>query len=163
MTKTNKNKVDGMKKKPQMSYPQSCQLRAIHQIGGVPIAEIIRDKRRYPGFQIFSTATIYRHAKYPLDGTDVFDKRVLNKGRPSKLSEYDRRSIGRQVLKHMINVKLKKEALEKKITDESFEQFSERVKSTICNYPSKEIDKIIESMDKRVAMIIKAKGQRIRY
>ena len=64
---------------------------------------------------------------------------------------------------HLINVKLKKEALEKKITDESLEQFCERVKSTICNYPSKEIDKIIESMDKRVAMIIKAKGQRIRY
>ena len=122
MTKTNKNKVDGMKKKPQMSYPQSCQLRAIHQIGGWKLgfinlatgyqvcatcrsvwywslAEIIRNKRRYPGFQVFSTATIYRHAKYPLDGTDVFDKRVLNKGRPSKLSEYDRRSIGRQVLK----------------------------------------------------------------
>ena len=49
------------------------------------------------------------------------------------------------------------------ITDESFEEFSERVKTTLAEYPSKGIDKIIESMDKRMDLIIKAKGQCIKY
>ena len=84
-------------KKPQMFYWQSCQLRAIHEIGKVKISEIIRDKKKYPGFVPFLSAAIYRHAKLPLDGTDVFDKRTLNEGRPPLLNERDYRLIKRQI------------------------------------------------------------------
>ena len=85
--------------KPQMSYGQSCQLRTIHQFGGVKIADIIKDRKRSPGFVPFPSAMIYRHAKLPLDGRDEFefDKHHQNKGRPSKLTLQDRRSIIRQV------------------------------------------------------------------
>ena len=94
--KATKNRNKDMKK-PQMSYWQSCQLRAIHQIGKVKISDIIRDRNKYPGFVPFSSATIYRHAKLPLDGTDVFDKRTLNKGRPPLLNERDYRLMKRQI------------------------------------------------------------------
>lgn len=97
MSDNNKQKKKTIKKKPQMSYWQSCQLRAIHQIGGVKVADIIADTKRYPGFVPFSTATMYRHANYPLDGTDVFDKRSQNKGRPPKLTDQDKRLIRRGV------------------------------------------------------------------
>ena len=72
-----------------MSYAQSCQLRAIHQIGGVKVADIIKDTKRFPGFVPFSQATMYCHAKLPLDDMDGFDKCQLNKGRPPKLSLQD--------------------------------------------------------------------------
>ena len=93
MNINNKTKL----KKPQISYAQSCQLRALHQYGGVKVADIIKDKRRFPGFAAFSSATLYRHAKLPIDGTEVFDKRTLNKGRPSKLTPQDRRNMLRQI------------------------------------------------------------------
>ena len=84
--------------KPQMEYTLSCQLRAIHQIGKVKISDIIRDKKRFPGFSSFSSPTIYRHAKYPLDGNlKDFDKRHHNKGRPPLLTAHDKRSIIRQI------------------------------------------------------------------
>ena len=40
--------------------------------------------------------------------------------------------------------KLQQDALEKNITYEIFEQFSERIMTSITSYPVREIDKIIE-------------------
>ena len=51
----------------------------------------------------------------------------------------------------------------KNINYETFEQFSIRVKHTLENTPPKYIDKGIESMPKRMLMVIKSKGQRIKY
>ena len=62
-----------------------------------------------------------------------------------------------------VTVKLNSDALEKEITKESFEEFSSRVENTMLNFSSKEIDKIIDSMDKRITAIIKQKGQRTKY
>ena len=59
-----------------------------------------------------------------------------------------------------VTVKLNNDALEKEITKESFEEFSRRVENTMLNFSSNEIDKIIDSMDKRITAIIKQKGQR---
>ena len=64
---------------------------------------------------------------------------------------------------NQVGRKLTKDALQHQITDQSFEQFPERVKRTLEAYPYGEIDKIIESMDKRMGLVIKAKGQRIKY
>ena len=38
-----------------------------------------------------------------------------------------------------------------------------RVKKTILEYPAAKIDKIIETMAKRIEMMMKAKGMRIKY
>ena len=46
---------------------------------------------------------------------------------------------------------------------EKFEQFSAKVKRTLENTPTKYIDKTIESMPKRMLMVIKSKGKRIKY
>lgn len=58
---------------------------------------------------------------------------------------------------------LTKEVKSKQITKQTFAQFSERVKKFLLNYPSKEIDKIIASMNKRIGLVIKGKGQRTKY
>ena len=76
--------------KNRITYEQSCQLRTLHLIGAVKIHEVIHNHRKYPGFAKFQTATTYRHAKKPIDVTEPFDRRKLNKGRPAKRSIYDR-------------------------------------------------------------------------
>ena len=64
---------------------------------------------------------------------------------------------------HLIQAKLDKDALDRNITKETFERFSERVRETMENYPVDTIDKIIDSMDGRMTEIIKRKGQRLKY
>ena len=64
---------------------------------------------------------------------------------------------------NMVKKQLNRDALEQNITQESYRQFSDRVKETILNFPVAAIDNIIESMNKRMNMIIKNKGQRLRY
>ena len=64
---------------------------------------------------------------------------------------------------NQVGRKLTKDALQHQITDESFEQFSERVKRTLEAYPYGVIDKIIESMNKRMGLVNKAKGQCVKY
>lgn len=83
--------------KPHMSYWQSCQLRALVQYGNVTVAQIIKDPKNFPGFASFSSATLYRHAKVPLDGNEPHDKRTLNKGRPALISERDNRLMKLQI------------------------------------------------------------------
>ena len=64
---------------------------------------------------------------------------------------------------HLVKKQLNRDALKENITQESYQQFSDRLKETILNFPVATIDNIIESMDKRMNMIIKKKGQRLRY
>ena len=69
----------------------SCQIRALHQIGGIRGSDLVR---RFPQY---SAATLYRHANKPLDGTDRIDRRRENKGRPRKLGARDLRRMRRQI------------------------------------------------------------------
>ena len=64
---------------------------------------------------------------------------------------------------HFVKSELRTEAFEKNINYEIFEQFSARVKHTLDNTPTKYIDKTIESILKRMLMVITSKGQRIKY
>ena len=48
----------------------------------------------------------------------------------------------------MLYLILNRDALEQNITQESYQQFSDRVKETVLNFPVETIDNIIESMDK---------------
>lgn len=64
---------------------------------------------------------------------------------------------------HLIDTALREEAIEKEIEHETFEQFSMRVRNCLLNYPKDVIDRVIESMPKRINMIIKHKGRRLKY
>ena len=55
------------------------------------------------------------------------------------------------------------DTIQKNITSETFTEFSTRIRDIIVNYPRTVIDKIIQSMDKRISMVIKVKGNRIKY
>ena len=64
---------------------------------------------------------------------------------------------------HLIGNKLKRDALDKNITKETFQSFSTRVKRTVLSFPSDVIDKTIASMPKRINMVIKNGGHRTKY
>ena len=81
----------------KVTIVESCMLRTLHQVGGIKIAEIINNREKYPRYSKFSPATIYRHAKRPLDGSAPLDKRTLNTGRKRKLNEADLRHIKIQI------------------------------------------------------------------
>ena len=59
--------------------------------------------------------------------------------------------------------KLNSDAIENNIVKENFKTFSDRVKTTMEKFSTHIIDKTIESMDKRIGLIIKSKGQRTKY
>ena len=58
-------------------------------------------------------------------------------------------------------MKLNSDAIEKQITEESIDEFSARVTQTMKSF--NEIDKKIDSMDKRITEVLKGKGQRTKY
>ena len=66
-------------------------------------------------------------------------------------------------ISNYVESELRTEAFEKNINYETFEQFSVRVKHALENASTKYIDKTIKSMPKRMLMVIKSKGQRIKY
>ena len=55
------------------------------------------------------------------------------------------------------------DAIEKNIIYESYKDFSGRVKTTMETFPVDMIDKIIDTMPKRMHEIIKCHGQRLKY
>jgi transposase len=64
---------------------------------------------------------------------------------------------------HLVQLTLNKAALDGGITKETFKEFSVRVRDTINNFPVQTVDKIIDSMDRRMSQIIKLKGERLKY
>ena len=62
-----------------------------------------------------------------------------------------------------VKSELRTKNFEKNINYETFEQFSIKVKHTLENAPTKHIDKTIESMPKRMIVVIKSKGKRIKH
>jgi len=59
--------------------------------------------------------------------------------------------------------KLRIDALEKQIEKETEKQFARRVNRTIVQFPGDRIDRLIESMDRRITLLIAQKGQRLKY
>lgn len=64
---------------------------------------------------------------------------------------------------HLLDKKLRHDAVEQNITHESFKEFSARVKSTVENIPIETIDKIIDTMQKRMREIVSGRGERLKY
>ena len=63
----------------------------------------------------------------------------------------------------LVSDALRKQAITSRITTETYEQFKDRVISTIKSIPREVINKAIASMANRVDEIIKRKGERLRY
>ena len=64
---------------------------------------------------------------------------------------------------HLINMEIQKDTIKRNITGETFTSFSQRVKSLIQRIPKRTISCVIDSMDKRIKMVLRAKGNRIKY
>lgn len=64
---------------------------------------------------------------------------------------------------NLIKKLLRKEAMEKNIMHETFEEFSQRCIRSMTEYPASEVDKIINSMPKRINAVLKFKGRRLKY
>ena len=64
---------------------------------------------------------------------------------------------------NIVSKKLEKDALEGGITRESYEEFCNRVQRTIYNISQELIDKTIQSMNGRIAEIIRNRGERLKY
>ena len=64
---------------------------------------------------------------------------------------------------HNVKRQLQDDALSKQITKETYSQFCARIKATLLNYPPEIIDRTIASMDRRIDMVIRQRGQRIKY
>ena len=98
-----------------------------------------------------------QNSKRALEGVDSIGCRVLKT--PVRSPElYPIENIF-----HLVGKKLHKDALEKQIVKETFGEFCNRIKQTMMDFPSDVIDPTIESMPKRIGMVIKNKGNRIKY
>ena len=64
---------------------------------------------------------------------------------------------------NVVKKQLKDEAIEKNIENESKEEYEKRVLSALLNYPSSVIDRTIESMEKRLKLVVKGRGNRTKY
>ena len=63
----------------------------------------------------------------------------------------------------LVSKKLESDAKKQNITNESKEEFEDRIKRTMSNFSHKKIDSLIESMPRRVDLVLKNKGKRINY
>ena len=124
---------------------------------------------------------ISRNFEFMFKKTDEKSRMWLQDGDPSQNSAKSRRAM--KVAKselllipprspdlnpienifHKVRAKLDEEALNNNITKENFDQFKTRLFRTINSVPIEYIDKIIESMNKRIDMIIENKGDRLKY
>ena len=63
----------------------------------------------------------------------------------------------------IVERKLNDDAVRLKISQQSYIEFSHHVKKTILDVPAEVVDKIINSMPKRMQLIIKHKAERLKY
>lgn len=64
---------------------------------------------------------------------------------------------------HLVGKDLKKDAIDSSIETESFNAFCERIEKTLYSFPHEVIDRTIESMSKRIDMVIANGGHRTKY
>ena len=64
---------------------------------------------------------------------------------------------------HLMDKKLRIDAITQNITHETYLEFCDRVVETLWQFPIHIIDNIINSMPSRMRQIVKRRGQRLRY
>ena len=133
------------------------------QITGETFAAIVEGK--FP--EAFENSSNPKGKRFLMDGCARQNckvaMRAIDKGKVFKIPS---RSPDLNPIKnffHLVDKKLKADARSKNITKERYKQFYRRVKNTVKMFPCSTIDAIINSMDKRIGLVIKAKGQRIKY
>ena len=62
-----------------------------------------------------------------------------------------------------VSQELDRQAKDQKIKSETKEEFEARIRKTFMEFPVERIDKLIESMPKRIDEILKNGGKRINY
>ena len=103
------------------------------------------------------------------DGDPSQNSKVATKEwqkRKLKLLSIPPRSPNINPIENMFNLfdrKLKSDAIEQSIMHETYEQFSARVQNTLENYPIPEMDKIIDTIPKKMHQIINCNGSRLSY
>ena len=63
----------------------------------------------------------------------------------------------------IVKQQLNRDAIEKNITSETMDELESRIREVMTNMGTATIDKIIESMNKRIQMVIDCKGERTKY
>ena len=64
---------------------------------------------------------------------------------------------------NIVRTQLADDAIKNNIENETFEQFSERARCIMLNFPIAVIDRTIDSMQKRMQMLTKNNGERLKY
>ena len=64
---------------------------------------------------------------------------------------------------HLVNMEICRDTIENNITEESFADFSQRVKRIMLSIPVRRINNTIDSMDRRIPMVIRLNGNRTKY
>lgn len=64
---------------------------------------------------------------------------------------------------NVVKKQLREDAIQRNIEVETKQEFEQRVLQTLRSYPSDVIDRTIESMEKRLQLIRKSKGERLKY
>ena len=112
---------------------------------------------------------------------DLFDRRVLMDGCPRQNSKKVLKAledVGALVFKippprsadlnpienlfALVTKTLRKQVIEENIVRETNDEFVTRVRETMLNFSIPKIDRIIDSMDKRITLIMESKGCRIK-
>ena len=135
------------------------------QITGTKFSDIVRD--HFPS--AFQRSPNPRGKRFLMDGCPRQNSKLSKKAIDAvggKIFSIPPRSPDLNPIEnffHLAGNRLRAEAIEKKISSETFEEFSQRVVDCLQNFNSEDIDKIIDSMEKRIDFVIKSKGQRIKY
>ena len=87
----------GKKKRRKVTVMESAMLRTLTQVGKLKVRDIIKDRKRFPGFKDIPKSTLYRHAKKSQDGSAPFDRLKINPGRPKKMTKGDMRLVRRNI------------------------------------------------------------------
>ena len=119
--------------------------------------------------------------KTALAASGKMAKRILQDGDPSQNSKKARDELFKQNIRlfsipprspdlnpienlfNQVRRTIKKDSFNQQLLRESKFEFTERVRNLLLNYDTERIDNLILSMPKRVNMVLKGKGQRIKY
>ena len=87
----------------------------------------------------------------------IFKRLPLTRYKPRKLNAVSENIFA------TVRKNLRKEAISKKITNESFPKFCQRVQDAFQNVSKRTVDNVISSMPKRINLVYQSKGHRINY
>ena len=145
---------------------------------GITLCEEFKTKLNGKSFASF----IRRHfPKCFKDSTNPSGKLFLQDGDPSQNSALAMSALGEiggkkfaipprspdmNPIENIFNIAkagLRREAVTRGLTRETYSEFVNRVEQTLRNIPVNVIDKVIDTMETRMKQVVKRKGQRIKY